>query len=495
MEPSPLQILVLDDEASIRWVIEKTLAGSGHTLHFAESAEAAERMVASQPVDFALVDINLPGDDGFSFLKAQQARDPDLLMAVITGESTMSNAVTAMKLGAFDYLTKPFDIDEIEALVERAAQAIRAGRRQAPAVLHQGAGAGEPITGKSPSIREIYKAIGRVAATDVSVLIQGESGTGKELIAHSIHHHSDHASEPFVAVNCAAIPRELLESELFGFEKGAFTGAVERKAGRLEAAGRGTIFLDEIGDMAPELQAKLLRVLQEREFQRVGGLSTQRLEARVLAASNRRLLQSVEEGGFRADLYYRLSQFTIEAAPLRERREDIPLLAEHFLRLGAIKLGLPARGITPEAMERLAAHDWPGNVRELENVIKSLMIMARTHVIDVADLPRDIAGSGADPATLDEKFEQTVLRHWGGLIREHCAQGKTGLLRRLEAHLERPLIRQVLHLNGGNQVKTAAILGINRNTLRSKMKALGIRKGAAPKSARRGKEANDDDPE
>jgi two-component system nitrogen regulation response regulator GlnG len=487
MEQTPIEILVLDDEASIRWVIEQTLADAGYGLHFAESAEDAEKLIASRHIDFALVDINLPGDDGFSFLQAQQTRHPDLLMAVITGESTMNNAVTAMKLGAFDYLTKPFDIDEIEALVRRAAQAVRAGRRQQPVTAHPAAMEGEPITGRSPSTREIYKAIGRVADTDVSVLIQGESGTGKELIARSIHHHSGRAREPFVAVNCAAIPRELLESELFGYERGAFTGASERKAGRLETAGEGTIFLDEIGDMALDLQAKLLRVLQEREFQRVGGLATLRLRARVLAASNRALLDSVEAGAFRADLYYRLSQFTIEAAPLRERREDIPPLVEHFLRLGATKLGLPARGITAEAMERLAAHDWPGNVRELENVIKSLMIMTRTHVIDVDDLPRNIAGPDGGKS-LDEKFEQAVLHHWGALIRDYSEQGRSGLLQRVEAHLERPLIRQVLHLTHGNQVKAAAILGINRNTLRSKMQALGMRKiGAAPKTRGRGK--------
>jgi len=491
MEHPPIEILVVDDEASIRWVIEKTLAEGGYGLHFAESAEAAQRLVDGQHIDFALVDINLPGDDGFTFLQAQQQRHPDLLMAVITGESTMNNAVTAMKLGAFDYLTKPFDIDEIEALVQRAAQAIRAGRRQQPVAAEPGLGEGEPITGRSHATREVYKAIGRVAGTDVGVLIQGESGTGKELIARSIHQHSGRAREPFVAVNCAAIPRELLESELFGYEKGAFTGAVERKAGRLETAGKGTIFLDEIGDMPLELQAKLLRVLQEREFQRVGGLSTLTLRARVLAASNRELLQSVESGAFRADLYYRLSQFTIAAAPLRERREDIPPLVEHFLRLGATKLGLPARGITPEALERLVSHDWPGNVRELENVIKSLMIMTRTPVIDVADLPRNIAG-GEDGKTLDEKFEQSVLHHWGALIRDYSEEGKSGLLHRLEAHLERPLIRQVLHLTHGNQVKAAAILGINRNTLRSKMQALGIRKPTGGRNARtRGKTGHD----
>ncbi|MEE8395492.1 MAG: sigma-54 dependent transcriptional regulator, partial [bacterium] len=282
-----MEILVLDDEASIRWVIEKTLAGCGHRLHFAESAEQAAGVMGEHPIDFAMVDIHLPGDDGFSFLQAYRQSHPDVLVSVMTGQSTMDNAITAMKLGAFDYLTKPFDIDEVESLVERAAAAVRAARRQPARRVSGGESrAADPIVGISRSVREMYKSIGRVAESDISVLIEGESGTGKELIARAIHHHSGRARAPFAAVNCAAIPRELLESELFGYEKGAFTGAVERKKGRLEAAGGGTVFLDEIGDMPLELQAKVLRVLQEREFQRLGGVETLRLGARMLAATN-----------------------------------------------------------------------------------------------------------------------------------------------------------------------------------------------------------------
>ncbi len=480
MDKDRIDILVLDDEASIRWVIEKTLAGSGHRLRFAEDAEQARMLASKHHIDLALVDINLPGDDGFSFLQSQRSANPEMLVAVITGQSTMQNAITAMKLGAFDYLTKPFDIDEIESLVENAAQAIRASRRQpavpaGPVVEPDGK---EPIIGRSRSVREIYKSIGRVAETDISVLIQGESGTGKELVARAIHRHSDRARRPLVAVNCAALPRELLESELFGYEKGAFTGATERKAGRLEAARDGTVFLDEIGDMPLDLQAKLLRVLQEREFQRLGGLSTIRLDARVITATNQRLRDSVEAGNFRADLYYRISSFVIEVAPLRERREDIPLLTAHFLRVGAESLGVGPRGITEEALEALAAYDWPGNVRELENVVKSLMIMTRANLIDVGGLPRNIV-NGAEPADLGARFERSVLHQWGGAIREACAGGEAGLLGRMTAHLERPLIRQVLHHTRWNQVKAAAVLGINRNTLRSKMKALAIRKTVA----------------
>ncbi|HUJ75477.1 MAG TPA: sigma-54 dependent transcriptional regulator, partial [bacterium] len=290
----PIHILVVDDEESIRWVIRKGFGDAGYDLHFAESAEEAARLVKAQPIEFALVDINLPGDDGLTFLQQQRALHPELLMAVITGQGTLNNTVTAMKLGAFDFITKPFDIDEIEALFKRAAQAIRLARKHhdMPAPPAR-AGAGDDlIIGKSRSVREVYKSIGRVAETDVTVLILGESGTGKELIARAIHQHSAQAKGPFVAVNCAAIPRDLLEAELFGHEKGAFTGAVERKHGRIEQARHGTLFLDEIGDMNLDLQAKLLRVLQEREFQRVGGLETLHLEARVIAATNRSLLEA-----------------------------------------------------------------------------------------------------------------------------------------------------------------------------------------------------------
>ena len=481
-DQEPIRILVLDDEESIRWVIEKTLGDSHYALHFADSAEEGIRLMEHQPIDLALVDLHLPGDDGWSFLQRQQERFPNLLVTIITGQSTMQNAVRAMKLGAFDYLIKPFDIDEIESLVERAAQTIRATRRY-PA--HKGAepkaaggleagGPEEPIIGKSRSVREIYKAIGRVAESDLTVLILGESGTGKELVARAIHHHSRRSGRPFVAVNCAAIPRDLLESELFGHERGAFTGALERKIGKIEVARGGTLFLDEIGDLPPELQGKLLRVLQELEFQRVGGTETIRVNARVLAATNQNLREKVGQGGFREDLYYRIGGFAIVCDPLRERREDIPPLIEHFLRKGVRELGLPSRALAPEAVRALQDYPWPGNVRELENVVKSLMITAPSALIGLPDLPRNISGT-VDPGDPGRTFEQAVLRLWGPTIQDYCQNGKSDLLRGVQAHLERPLIRQVLMQTGWNQVKTARILGINRNTLRAKMQMLSIR--------------------
>jgi two-component system nitrogen regulation response regulator GlnG len=485
MEPQiPIRVLVVDDEESIRWVIRKAFDRQPHyDLTFAVSAEEATEVMDREPMDFALVDIRLPGDDGLTFVERQRVKHPGVLMAVITGEGSMSNTVTAMKLGAFDFLAKPFGIDEIESLFKRAAQAIRLGRRKDATGAAPLADGGEDlIVGRSRSIREIYKAIGRVAETDLTVLILGESGTGKELIAQAIHQHSGSAGGPFVAMNCAAIPRDLLEAELFGYEKGAFTGATERKPGRMEHAKGGTLFLDEIGDMSLDLQAKLLRVLQEREFQRVGGLETVRLNARVLAATNQSLLDAVEAGRFRRDLYYRIAAFTIQADPLRERREDIPSLADYFLRRYTAKLGLPPRPLTPEAREALARYDWPGNVRELENVIKSLVIMTRSAMIDVPDLPRAILGGEAEGDS-GERFEQAFLRHWAPAIQEAVETGKTGLLDQMTAHVERPLIRQVLMLTRWNQVRTSQVLGINRNTLRTKLQALGIQKPGSGESA------------
>ena len=479
MENEDIHILVLDDEESIRWVIGKTLTDPAFALHFAESAEEAGAIVESNPIDFALVDVNLPGEDGLSFLQTQRQRDPHLLMAVITGQGNMDTAVSAMKLGAFDYLTKPFDIEELEDLVKRAIRTIRRGRRHRRGEfqpLHF-AGEGDLIVGKSRPVREIHKAIGRVAGSDLTVLILGESGTGKELIARAIHQHSLQAGEPFIGINCAAIPRDLLEAELFGHEKGAFTGAMERKAGRLEAAGRGIAFLDEIGDMSLELQAKLLRVLQEREFQRVGGLQALPLRARVIAATNQGLEDAVRDGRFRQDLFYRINGFTIHAAPLREIPEDIPALCAHFMRLYGEKLGALPQALTSEAHEALMAYSWPGNARELENVMKSLLITVRSSVIGREDLPRNIAGSGSPP-DLDGGFEEAVLNTWRPVVRSYCAEDRTGLLRRAAEGLERPLIRQALLETKGNQVRAAKVLGINRNTLRSKMRALGLDKSA-----------------
>ena len=475
MKEDPIHILVLDDEESLRWVIGKTLNQPDYRVHFAASAEEAVGVMATHPVAFALVDVNLPGASGLSFLERQREVNPDLLVAIITGEGTMDTAISAMKMGAFDYLTKPFDIEEIESLTERAVQAIRRSQQHphSPDPQRQGEPGPHELIGRGQKIREIHKSIGRVAGSDLTVLILGESGTGKELIARAVHRHSQRHTQPFLAVNCAAIPRELLEAELFGYEKGAFTGAVERKLGKLETAGEGTLFLDEIGDMPLELQAKLLRVLQEREFQRVGGVTILPVRARIIAATNRNLGEEVEQGHFRGDLFYRINAFTIQSSPLRELKEDIPLLIEHFFQAFARRVGqLPPR-LTAEAMACLTGYPWPGNVRELENVIKSLVITTPTTLIDVSGLPANLRGND-DSAGPDRQFEKTVLEAWRGVVKHYCDGEKSGLLARVANHLERPLIRQVLMETGWNQVRTAKVLGINRNTLRTKMQHLGI---------------------
>jgi len=396
----------------------------------------------------------------------------DAHVIVMTAHGTMETAIQAMQRGAYDYLAKPFDLDEVLLLAERA---LAAGRlTQEVARLKTGLqevwefGA---LIGRHPRMQEVYKTIGRIAASDVTVLLRGESGTGKELVARAIHHYSRRAGRPFVAVSSAAIPGTLLESELFGHERGAFTDAKERKLGKLELAHGGTLFLDEIGDMPPELQTKLLRALQERTIERVGGHESLRIDVRVLAATNRDLETMMREGRFREDLFYRLNVVTVTLPPLRERRRDVPLLVEHLLAKYATELG--ERGVAPEALDRLVGHDWPGNVRELENVVQRAMVMATSGVILPEHLPIgpvSAAASVAIDATLEEIIERKLLECVRGL-REHASANLYDLMVGL---VEKPLLRAVLRETGGNQVRAAQILGINRNTLRKKLTEHGI---------------------
>ncbi len=367
------QILVLDDEPSIRWVMERTLTQAGYVPHLAADAPEAGQLLKNHSIRLAFVDINLPGQDGLSFTREILKKYPSLLTIVMTGESTMYNTVEAMKSGVFDYLSKPFNIEEIEELVNRALRV--------PVNINSAAGlksrkpAEDLLTGQSKSMRELYKSIGRVAATDLTVLIQGESGTGKELIARSIHRHSLRSSNPFVAINCAAIPSELMESELFGHEKGAFTGATERKHGKLELASQGTLFLDEIGDMPMRLQSKLLRVLQEKQFERLGGHKLITTDMRVIAATHQNLQNLIHKSKFRTDLYYRLNVFPVNIAPLRERRDDIPVLVEHFLQKGNKEMAVGRKEVEPEAMRELTRYDWPGNVRDLFEMLSNQTVI------------------------------------------------------------------------------------------------------------------------
>ncbi len=471
-QPPTARVLIADDEDGLRWVLEKGLRQAGYEVTAVRDGDEALRAFSEAPFDLVFLDIRMPGTDGLTVLAKLRALASDAHVIVMTAHGTMETAIQAMQRGAYDYLAKPFDLDEVLLLAERA---LAAGRlTQEVARLKTGLqevwefGA---LIGRHPRMQEVYKTIGRIAASDVTILLRGESGTGKELVARAIHHYSRRAGRPFVAVSSAAIPGTLLESELFGHERGAFTDAKERKLGKLELAHGGTLFLDEIGDMPPELQTKLLRALQERTIERVGGQESLRIDVRVLAATNRDLETMMREGRFREDLFYRLNVVTVTLPPLRERRRDIPLLVEHLLAKYAAELG--ERGVAPEALDRLVGHDWPGNVRELENVVQRAMVMATTGVILPEHLPIgpvSAAASVAIDATLEEIIERKLLECVRGL-REHASANLYDLMIGL---VEKPLLRAVLRETSGNQVRAAQILGINRNTLRKKLTEHGI---------------------
>jgi two-component system nitrogen regulation response regulator GlnG len=391
---------------------------------------------------------------------------------VITAHGTMDTAIMAMQRGAYDYLAKPFDLEEVLLLTERALTASRMSQE----VMRLRRGLEEvrefsALIGRHPRMQDVYKTIGRIAGTEVTVLLRGESGTGKELVARAIHHYSRRSGRPFVAVSCAAIPVTLLESEMFGHERGAFTDAKERRLGKFELAHAGTLYLDEIGDMPLELQSKLLRALQERVIERVGGRDTIPVDVRVLAATHRDLDALMKEGRFREDLYYRLNVVTINLPPLRERRRDIPLLVEHFLAKYSEELG--ERAIGPDTLDRLVGYGWPGNVRELENVVQRAMVLATTGAILPEHLPIGPVSAAAS-VVMDASLEDIVERKLMECVRGLRHRGSAKLYGLILALVEKPLLRAVLRETGGNQVRAAQILGINRNTLRKKITEHGI---------------------
>ena len=465
-------ILIADDEDSLRWVLEKGLRKAGYEVTSVKDGAAAIRAVEGEPFDLVFLDIRMPGVDGLAALARMREARPDACVVVMTAHGTMETAIQAMQRGAYDYLTKPFDLDEVLLLAERALEAgrltlevarLRTGLQEVREF--------SALIGRHPRMQDVYKTIGRIAGTDVTVLLRGESGTGKELVARAVHHYSRRAGRPFVAVSCAAIPGTLLESEMFGHERGAFTDAKERRLGKFELAHGGTLYLDEIGDMPLELQGKLLRALQERTIERLGGHEPIRVDVRVLAATNRDLEVAMRDGKFREDLYYRLNVVTLSLPPLRERRRDIPLLVDHFLAKYATELG--ERGVAPDALDRLVGYEWPGNVRELENVVQRAMVMATSGVILPEHLPIgpvSAAASVAVDASLEEIIERRLVECVRGL-REHTSANLYDLMLGL---VEKPLLRAVLRETGGNQVRAAQILGINRNTLRKKLTEHGI---------------------
>jgi two-component system nitrogen regulation response regulator GlnG len=464
-----INLLVIDDEESILHAFRRAFRPPDFALHVAGTvAEGLDRAAAVRP-DVVILDVHLPDGSGLDAFGRLHARDARVPVILITGHGTTDLAIEAIKRGAYDYLLKPLELPQLRELVSRAAATARL--MTVPAVIPKGDAApdrADILLGRCAAMQEVYKAIGRVAATDATVLILGESGTGKELVARAIYQHSRRADKPFLAVNCAAIPDTLLESELFGHEKGAFTGADRQRVGKFEQCNGGTVFLDEVGDMTPLTQAKVLRLLQEQAFERVGGTETVRTDVRVIAATNADLERLVADGKFRQDLYYRLNVFPIRLPPLRDRGDDLPLLIEHCARRFGAELNRPVRAVSPEAVDRLRRYPWPGNVRELQSVLKQAILHMRGSALAPEDLPAGVEVAEAPTATAGEGFD------WDAFVRERIAAGSHSLYAEALTLMEREILVRVLRHTGGNQVQSALILGITRGSLRNKIRQLNI---------------------
>jgi DNA-binding NtrC family response regulator len=477
------RILVIDDDRSVRHLIEKTFADSDVEVFSAASAEEGRRLQRESRPDVALLDILLPTTSGLQLFDELRSSDVKLPIVFITSLASSETAIKAMTMGAFDYLLKPLDVAQIRDLVGQALEIRRLMSIpvEVPGAATDSGGDTGPrrsdtLVGSSSQMQEVYKAIGRVAPRDVTVLIRGESGTGKELVARAVYQHSSRHDAQFLAVNCAAIPDALLESELFGHEKGAFTGADRQRIGKFEQCSGGTLFLDEIGDMSPLVQSKVLRVLQSQQFERVGGNQTITTDVRVIAATNRDLDQMVQDGDFRSDLYYRLSGFTIQLAPLRERRDDLVPLLENYLAAFGRELQKDVHGISAEAMEILTNYPWPGNVRELQNVLKQALLRSAGPVIIPEFLPEQIRHPEAEDSNAENaNASQTDLQPF---VDERIESRSTNLYAESLEFMERYVVTQVLRLCDGNQSKAARMLGITRGCLRTKVRALGVSIGA-----------------
>ena len=467
------RILVTDDDAAIRTVVREALRRAGHIVETAGSIADQKRLLTSFRPQVLVTDVVLPDGNGLDGVPALRAENPGLPVIVLSAQNTFTTAMRATEQGAFEYLPKPFDLDELTRVVAEALASSAAtpdpDREPAEDL---------PLIGRSPPMQEVYRTIARVVSNELTVLVLGESGTGKELVARAIHDFGARAAAPFVPVNMAAIPRELIESELFGHERGAFTGAASRNAGRFEQAQGGTLFLDEIGDMPFEAQTRLLRVLQSGEFTPVGSGRAIRADVRIIAATHQDLPRLIADGGFREDLYYRLNVVPVRLPPLRERGADIAELARHFLDRAAAE-GLPRKMLDIEAGRRLETHGWPGNVRELENMMRRLSALTRDPVIGLALVEQQLQASQTNQATavlaegdqLSEALEQHIARHFATYGQ---ALPPDGLYDRMLAEMERPLLRLALAAVRGNQLKAAKLLGLNRNTLRKKLTDLGV---------------------
>jgi two-component system nitrogen regulation response regulator GlnG len=457
-------VWIIDDDRSIRWVFEKALAREGIAHRtFGAAQEALDTLPEAVP-QVVVSDIRMPGLSGLEFMQQLKARLPSTPVIIMTAYSDLESAVAAFQGGAFEYLPKPFDVDHAVELVRRALDESRRQVEAAPDAQET-----PEILGQAPAMQEVFRAIGRLAHSHATVLITGESGTGKELVARALHRHSPRAPKSFIAINTAAIPKDLLESELFGHERGSFTGAQAMRRGRFEQAEGGTLFLDEIGDMPQELQTRLLRVLSDGQFYRVGGHTPLAANVRVIAATHQDLEARVKQGLFREDLYHRLNVIRLRLPALRERREDIPMLARHFLAKSARDLGVEGKRLTEAAVQFLSTQEWPGNVRQIENVCHWLTVMAPGQVVDVKDLPPELRGEGA--ASGGEGDWRRVLERE---VSARLARGESGIADALTREFEAALITKALQHTGGRRIEAAGLLGIGRNTLTRKVQDLKL---------------------
>jgi two-component system nitrogen regulation response regulator GlnG len=472
----PATILVADDDRSIRTVLTQALSRLGHDVRTAGTAAQIWRWIDEGIGDLVITDVVMPDESGLDLIPRIQRRRPGLRIIVMSAQNTLLTALKASERGAFEYLPKPFDLNHLVEVVQRALstpnQAIANNNSRDEQL---------PIVGRSAAMQDLYRALGRVMRTDLTMLIAGESGTGKEIVARVLHEYGPRRSGPFVAINMAAIPRDLIESELFGHEKGAFTGALQRKSGRFEQAEGGTLFLDEIGDMPTEAQTRLLRVLQEGEYTTVGGRTPIRANVRIIAATHRDLRQLVRQGLFREDLFYRLNVVPLRLPPLRERADDIQELVRHFFRL-AEQEGLGAKSLDVTAFDRLRDYHWPGNVRELENLVRRLAVLYSEDVIGAEIIDRELGeATGAEekpssPGSMRESLGEAAERHLRAYFAAHSeGSPPAGLYDRVLREIERPLIALTLDATRGNQIRAAELLGVNRNTLRKKIRELDIK--------------------
>ena len=459
-------ILIIDDDDQLRISFERLLKEEGYAVRTAASGEAGLRMTSEAIPDLVLLDVRLPGMSGLETFRQIHRLEQKLPVIIMTAFGTTETAIEATKMGAFDYVIKPFDIPQMLATIRQALEAGRFMRSPVDMDASPDKPKGEAIIGKSPTMQEVYKSIGRVSATDATVLIRGESGSGKELVARALYQHSIRSEKPFLVINCVAIPDTLLESELFGYEKGAFTGATHRRVGKIEQASGGTVFLDEIGDMPFNLQAKMLRLLQERSVERLGGRETIPVDVRIIAATNRDLEHLISKGEFREDLYYRLKVITIWLPPLRERAGDISLLVDYFLTRFAAELGLENPGITREALSMLVSSPWPGNIRELSNTLQKALIFNRGAPLSLADISQAFNGDAKHPHFTEGACDESIRGWTRNLLSKG---GQENLFETCMDHFGSLLVGEALNMTGGNRSQAAKLLGMSRPTLHAKI--------------------------